>query len=90
MIKYHSATTAISTKLFLLLAMTPNSTKKPMKDQANTLFLTDFYFHGTICQQRKYSEKFDGKSIVWVCRQNGSQTWSNFDYSKVTAVVYFS
>ena len=62
MIKRRSATAAISTKLFFALAMTPNCANEPVKDEPITLCLTDFYFHRTVCQQKKYSEKFDGMS----------------------------
>ena len=40
--------------------------------------------------KKKYFEKFDGKSIFYACRQNGSQTRKNFGYSKVTVVVSIS
>ena len=33
--------------------MTPNCANEPIKDEPITLYLTDFYFHRTVCQQKK-------------------------------------
>ena len=37
--------------------------------------------------QKKYLEKFYGKSIFQACRLSGSQTVKNSGYKKVTAVL---
>ena len=52
MIKWRSAPAAISTKLFLALAMTPNCANEPIKDELITLCLTDCYFQRTVCSKK--------------------------------------
>ena len=55
--------------------MNPNCANGPIKDEPITLCLTDFYFHRTVCQQKKYSEKFDDmsnfRSVVKMGRKPG-------------------
>ena len=60
-----------------------------LKNEPIILCLTYFYFQRTVLS-KKYLEKFDGKSIFQVCRQNGSKTKKNFCYSKVTSAVLIS
>ena len=60
-----------------------------LKDEPIILCLTYFCFHRTVLS-KKYLEEFDGKSIFYACRQNGSKTEKNFCYSKLTSAVLVS
>ena len=55
MIKWRSATAAISTKLFLALAMTPNCANEPIKDELITLCLT-VIFRGQFAAKKIVAE----------------------------------
>ena len=62
-----------------------------LKRRTGYSLLKWLFFYKTVCKQKKYLEKLDGKLTFKTCLRNRSQTGKNMsrsvDYNKVAAVV---